>query len=483
MAKRALLINPPTGLYIREDRCQAPLKGMAATTARPPLDLAYMAATMESAGVECRIKDYPVQGGGWAEFGQELREFKPDLLFISVTSFTIQDDLVACRAAKDALGDAVTTVAKGAHISVMARETLEKNPALDIAIMGEYELAAKEIALATDLRKVYGLSFRDRATGSIVTTEARRFLETLDILPFPARHLLDNKMYLRPDTGQMQTTVQTCRGCGANCIFCHSGTVYGKKVRVRSPRNVVDELEQCVRVHKIKDFFFRADTFTWNRPWVMEVCQGILDRKLDIRWVCNSRVDTIDAERLAIMKKAGCHGVAFGIESGVQEILNKIKKGTTLEKAREAVALSKASGMKTLLYFVMGLPWETEADVRKSIDFALELGGDFVEFHLAIPFPGTELHDIAQRDKLYAEESLAGYDYSRTPLKTYYLSGEQLLKLRREAFRRIYFHPASILRIMKTIILGLRSPSQLWYTLKFGASKMASLVLSREENR
>jgi len=481
--KRALLINPPTGLYIREDRCQAPLKGMAATMARPPLDLAYMAATMESAAVECRIRDYPVEGGSWAEFGKELREWKPDLLFISVTSFTIHDDLVACRAAKDALGDAVLTVAKGAHVSVMARDTLEKSPALDIAIMGEYELAAKEIATKPDLRKIYGLSFRDRKTGEIVTTEPRRFLETLDILPFPARHLIKNNLYLRPDTGEMQTTVQTCRGCGGNCIFCLSHTVYGSKVRVRSPRNVVDELEQCVRVHKIKDFFFRADTFTWNRPWVMDVCQGIIERKLNIKWVCNSRVDTVDAERLEMMKKAGCHGVAFGIESGVQEMLNKMKKGTTLEKAREAVKLCKASGMKTLLYFVMGLPWDTEATVRKSIDFALELGGDFVEFHLAIPFPGTELHDIAQRDKLYAEESLAGYDYSRSPLKTYYLSAEQLLKLRREAFRRIYFHPASILRIMKTIILGLRSPSQLWYTLKFGASKMASLVLSREENR
>ena len=483
MVKRALLINPPTGLFIREDRCQAPLKGMAATMARPPLDLAYMAATMESTGVECRIRDYPVEGGSWADFGRELREWKPDLLFISVTSFTIQDDLVACRAAKDALGDAVLTVAKGAHVSVKARETLEANPALDIAIQGEYELAAQEIATQPDLRRIFGISFRDRVSGQIITNEPRRFLDDLDILPYPARHLIENGLYQRPDTGEMQTTVQTCRGCPANCIFCLSSTVYGHKIRIRSPKNVVGELEECVKKYGIRDFFFRADTFTWNRSWVIELCQEIIDRNLGIKWVCNSRVDTIDAERLAIMKRAGCHGVAFGVESGSQDMLNKMKKGTTLEKAREAVKLSKAGGMKTLLYFVMGLPWETESEVRKSIDFALELGGDFVEFHLAIPFPGTELHDIAQRDKLYAQESLAGYDYSRSPLKTYYLSAEQLLKLRREAFRRIYFHPASILRILKTIIVGIRSPSQLWHTLKFGASKMASLVLSREENR
>src|SRR5690242_20079228 len=118
--KRALLINPPTGLYIREDRCQAPLRGMAATMARPPLDLMYMAATMEQAGVECRIKDYPVIGGSWSDFRAELESFRPDALIISVTSFTIHDDLIACEKAKETLGDSITTIAKGAHVSVKA---------------------------------------------------------------------------------------------------------------------------------------------------------------------------------------------------------------------------------------------------------------------------------------------------------------------------------------------------------------------------
>lgn len=483
MTRRALLINPPTGLYIREDRCQAPLKGMAATSARPPLDLMYMAAAMEQAGVECKIIDYPVKGDGWPEFKAELTTFKPDFLFISVTSFTINDDLIACATAKEILGDAVTTVAKGAHVSVKARDVLAENPAVDVAIQGEYELIAKELTQVSDYREIPGISFRERKTGEIVSTAVRPYLTDLDQLPYPARHLIDNTVYQRPDTGEMQATVQTSRGCPAACIYCLAPTVYGSKIRVRSPKNVVGELKECVEQYGIRDFFFRADTFTWNKKWVLDLCQAINDEKLDIRWVCNSRVDTIDAERLIAMKKAGCHGIAFGIESGVQDMLNKMKKGTTVEKNRAAVKLCKEHGMKTLLYMIMGLPWETEQDIQTSVDFAVELGGDFVEFHTAIPFPGTELYDIAQRDHLYDNEDLSGFNYTRSPLRTYTLSSKQLHELRRKAFMRVYLNPGSMFRIAKTIIAGARTPAQLWRTLTFGTQKMAALILARDEGR
>ena len=481
MVKKALLINPPTGLYVREDRCQAPLKGMAVTMARPPLDLAYMASSLESAGVECRIKDYPVQGGNWDTFIAELKDFRPDMLIISVTSFTIHDDLLACGVAKKELGREIITIAKGAHVSVRAAETVDKNPDLDIAIRGEYEIAVKEIATASDLSAVRGLAYRDRNTGKVVMTAERPFLDNLDLLPYPARHLMANEMYRRPDTNTVQTTIQTNRGCPSRCVFCLAPTVYGAKIRLRTPANVVGELKECVEKYGIRDFFFRADTFTLNRAWVIELCEMISRELPGIRWLCNSRVDTIDAERLEAMKKAGCDGVAFGIESGSQEILQKMKKGITLEKAREAIKLCHDHKMTTLLYFVMGLPWETEEDVRKSVDFAVELGGDLVEFHLAIPFPGTELYEIVMRDGLLVNDDLEGFNYSRSPLKTYTLSPEQLLKLRRWANRRLYLNPGSLWRIARTVIRGIKSPSQLWHTMKFGSVKMFNIIFGRGE--
>jgi radical SAM superfamily enzyme YgiQ (UPF0313 family) len=481
MVKKALLINPPTGLYIREDRCQAPLKGMAVTMSRPPLDLAYMAATLQSVGVECKIRDYPVQGGNWKTFSADLQEFHPDMLIISVTSFTIHDDLLACAIAKRELGIGIITIAKGAHVSVRAGETVEKNPELDIAIRGEYELAVKEIAQTEDWSGVRGLAYRDRKAGEVIITADRPFLDDLDQLPFPARNLLDNEKYRRPDTNTMQTTIQTNRGCPSRCVFCLAPTVYGAKIRLRSPANVVAELRECVEKYGITDFFFRADTFTLNKAWVIELCTMIADQLPGIRWLCNSRVDTIDAERLEIMKKAGCDGVAFGIESGSQEILDKMKKGISLEKAREAVRLCHEHKMTILLYFVMGLPWETEEHVKKSVEFAVDLGGDLVEFHLAVPFPGTELYEIVMRDGLLVNDDLAGFNYSRSPLRTYTLSPEQLLKLRKWANRRLYLNPGSLWRITMTVLRGIKSPSQLWYTVKFGSVKMFNIIFGRGE--
>ncbi|MEK7765829.1 MAG: radical SAM protein, partial [bacterium] len=418
----------------------------------------------------------------WPELTKELTDFQPDFLFISVTSFTIHDDLVACQLAKELLGAGIRTVAKGAHVAVKAREVLAECPHLDVAISGEYELAAGELAAQADWRQVLGITFRDPRTGEIVTTPARPFLAELDRIPFPARHLLDNALYQRPDTGKPQTTVQTSRGCPAACIFCLAPTVYGSKIRVRTPANVVAELKACAEQLGIRDFFFRADTFTWNKQWVLDLCRAIVEEKLDIRWVCNSRVDTIDDERLEWMKKAGCHGIAFGVESGVQEALNRMKKGSTVEKNRAAVALCKKHGMMTLLYFIVGLPWDTAEEIRRSIDFAVELGGDLVEFHTAIPFPGTELYDIARRDRLYDEE-LDGYNYTRSPLRTYHLTSKQLLALRREANRRLYLTPATFLRMGKLILQGARSPRQLWKTISFGTTKLANLVLAKEEAR
>ncbi len=480
MIGRALLVNPPTGLYIREDRCQAPLKGMAATMARPPLDLAYMAACLEEAGVECRIRDYPVEKGTWGDFESDLRAFSPHMLVISVTSFTIAQDMRACALAKAGLGDKIVTVAKGAEVSVRAGELLERWPELDVAIRGEYEIAARDLAVNEDWESVPGITFRRVSGGPVQATPDRPFFQELDQIPFPSRHLINNGLYRRPDTGTPQTTVQTSRGCPGKCIFCLAPSVYGTKIRMRSPGNVARELSDCVRRFGIRDFFFRADTFTWSKSWVVELCREIVDRNLDIAWVCNSRVDTIDRDRLEWMKKAGCHGIAFGIESGSQASLDRMGKGITIEKSMEAVRLTRASGIKTLLYFVVGFPWETEEDIRQTADFAVKLGGDLVEFHTAIPFPGTPMEELARKEGLLDGGSLDGRDYTMAPLRTKTVTADRLRRLRRNAFLRVYGNPRMLGRVALALARDYRGPRQLFRALAFGLRKLADLIFPRD---
>jgi radical SAM superfamily enzyme YgiQ (UPF0313 family) len=471
--QRALFIVPPTGLFYRDDRCQVSLAGVS-NAPRPPLDLGYMSAILEQHGHTCRMIDYPVENSTWEDVADDIRDFAPTMLFIYTTITSVHNDLKACRIAKE-IDPGIITIAKGGDTTVQPRERLCMSEHLDIAIFGEPELTALEIAEGKDLKDINGICYREN--GVILKNPRRAFIDDLDILPFPSRHLLDQSRYLRPDTGEVQTTIQTGRGCPAKCIYCLSTVVAGAQMRLRSPGNVVDELEHCVNDYGIRNFFFRADTFSWDKEWVIQVCSEIINRKLDIQWVANNRVNTIDEERLIWMKKAGCWLVSFGIESGNQHILDMTQKGITLEESREAVRLAKKCGLKTFLTFMIGMPWEDRKTVMDTLDFARELDGDFFEVILPFPFPGTKYHEIAKKEGLILEGAYdTFYDHFKPVVRTLHLSADELEGLKKKSFWYLYARP----KYIKKIISLCDSPRAFRNYLSYGASKMkAHFVGSR----
>jgi radical SAM superfamily enzyme YgiQ (UPF0313 family) len=457
--KRALLVNPPTGKYIRDDRCQGPVEALTAQPPRAPMDLAYMAASLEHLGVVCIVRDYPMENVSWDGFKSDLKEFNPDFLIISTTTPTLEFDMKACTLAKKR-NKAVVTIAKGAQIVEEAKEVLKRYPDLDIGINGEYEFAVQEI-VSHDLSTVKGITYRKG--DEICQTEERPRLEDLDKLPLPARHLLKNELYTAPDTGKPIAFILTGRGCPCRCIYCAVCVASGHKLYVRSVDSVLKEIEQCYDKFGIREFFFRSDTFTWYEDWVVELCKGIVKRKFKIRWGTNSRVSTISEKRIAWMKKAGCYVIGFGIESGNQEMLNKMKKGITLDQARKAIELCRKYKIKSYTLFMFGLPWETKETAEDTIRFAKELNGDFADFMIAYPLPGTEFYDIAKRDKLF-KGRLSGFDYAHPVTHSYHLSTEEIIKFRDRAIREFYLRPGYI---MKTI-LGIRSPRVFVSYIKHG---------------
>lgn len=445
--KRALLINPPTGQYIRDDRCQVPVKGLSSSL-RMPLDLAYMAAALESVGVECLIRDYPAVGGSADLFFADLETFRPEALFVSATTPTLERDLAICRQAKD-LYPALLIVIKGAQFTVEAKQILPENRFLDVAIKNECELAAREIGEGKSLAAISGLAYRQGAM--ILETAARPYLENLDELPFPARHLLNNALYVRPDTLEPQTSILASRGCPRGCMFCLVGTVSGTKVNSRSPESIIQEMKECLIKYKINNFYFRADTFTWNREWVSALCQRIIKAKMKVYWVCNSRVDTVDRALLEEMKSAGCWMIGFGVESGDQGMLDEMGKGATLAQTRVAVQWCRDSGIKTYLFFIYGLPGETAGSLDKTLRFALALDGDFAEFHQAYPFPGTKFHDFALEKGLFRRQGLPGKDVFNSPATSFTLTREELESFGKRAKRRFYSRGKFIWRRIKEI--------------------------------
>ncbi len=464
---KALLINPPTGKYMRDDRCQAPVESMTAQPARAPMDLAYMAGALELSGLICRIVDYPMENLKWIDFEKYLNEFNPDYLIISTTTPTLEYDMHSCVLAKKHNKNTVT-IAKGAHIVEYSETVLKDHPDLDIAVWGEYEFAVQEI-VSSDWSKVKGISYR--LNGKIYRNKERPRLEDLDKLPMPARHLLNNKLYKAPDTGRPIAYILTGRGCPYHCIYCAVSVASGYKLFKRSVESVIKEIEECYYKFNIKDFFFRSDTFTLDEKWVVNFCRQIADKQLNIRWGTNSRVDTINEERLKWMKKAGCYVIGFGIESGNQEMLDKMKKKITLDQARKAVKMCKKYRVQTYLLFMFGLPWETGETAEDTIRFSRELNGDFADFNIAYPLPGTEFYKIAQKEKLF-EGSLTGYDYGNPVVKTNSLTTDELIKIRNRAIREFYFRPSYIIKT----VFRIKSPAVLFSYFSKGMNLLVKLI-------
>ncbi|MFH1741404.1 MAG: radical SAM protein [bacterium] len=471
MWTKALLIVPPTGKYIREERCQTPLDEMHTIALRPPMDLLYMAGALEKKGVVCQIRDYPAIEVSWDSFRRDIVDFQPDALVLSITTPTLSEDLIAARIAKE-INPAIITISKGAHFSQLDLEALEQHPRLDIAIRGEYEETICDLAAEEPLSEIPGITHR--ADGQPVRTPDRPFIADLDRIPFPARHLIDNRLYFRPDTGALQATIVTSRGCPYPCVFCLAGHVAGKKARVRSPENVIAEIRECIDRHGIRDFLFRSDLFTANRKWVLDLCAAIRELGVTISWSCNSRVDTIDEEILDAMKAAGCWLIAFGVESGSPALLEKMRKATNLDVAEQSLRLCRKAGIKSSIYFVIGLPWETRETFEESVRFAKRIDPDFLEVFFGYPFYGTEFYSVAVQEGLLKEGELPLQGYNHPSLPTLSMSMEELAGLRTEFLRSFYVRPGFILRTL----LNTRSPKILKNYLVYGWRQMKDLLIS-----
>lgn len=446
--KIALLINPPTGLYDRYERCQSPVEFESVKMVRPPLDLMYLASILERNGIKVIIRDYPAEGNNCAIFIKDIKRICPDLILASSTLSTYSKDCYFLKIAKE-IDNSIVTVLKGVFPG-KGEQILLQHPDVDLIIREESESTLEEFIQNKSLDEIKGLTYRDNNT--VRSNESRDRLLDLDSLPSPARHLTNNDLYRMPDNGKRMGLVLASKGCPFECIFCLAPIVDGKKVRLRSPLSLVNEIKECIGKYKISDFWFRADSFTINKKWVIEICKQIIDEKLKIRWATNSRVDNVDEEMLAILKQAGCFALGFGIESGNEETLRKIKKNITKQQVKYAVNLCKRFGIQTYLFFIIGFPWEDKSHIKDTIEFAKELNGDVFNFSLATPFPGTELLNEAKALGLLNDKiDQANFNYVNPSIDTLYIKKDRLLDIEKTAYRQIALRPSYIVKHFRNI--------------------------------
>lgn len=442
--KRILLIYPPSPVLNREDRCQQPTKELLVIPPLPPTDLMYLAAVAEKAGLEAKIMDYS-QGG---DYEKDLKEFKPDYLLINIATPTLEHDLDAVKIAKQICPN-IKTIAKGAAFLTFGLAILEEHKDLDIGILGEAEETLREILEGKSMPKVLGIYYRDDLL--IKFTGQRPFIEDLDSIPFPARHLVDNSIYRRPDNNKVQATIKVSRGCPFHCFFCLATPVSGAKVRRRSVQNILEEIKECVEKYNITNFLFWSDIFNLDRKWVFELCQAIIDSGLKITWSANTRADTADLEMAQKMYESGCRLVSIGVESGSQYMLDKMGKKITLDDIRNTVKIFKKAKIRIYNYFVIGLPWESEETVEDTIRFAIELDSDFISFYTATPLPGSTFYSYAREHNLFDKDTSFANAYYYPAVNTHYLSKDRIFELHKSAIRRFYLRPFYILKMLSRI--------------------------------
>mgnify|MGYP001446353125 CR=1 FL=1 len=359
----------------------------------PPLGITYVAAAFESAGAEVRILDYIVGCYTPENLRAQLDRFRPDV--VGSTSVTLNfPGAAAIVAEAKRHRPSLITLMGGPHVSFAAAGTLDAYPEIDLIVRGEGEQTIAELMAKgmdpASWEEIRGLTFH--RGGSIIETDARPFIEDLDTLPLPARHLLPLSRY---QALGYPISIITSRGCPYSCIFCLGRRMVGNKVRQRSAQLVVDEIEQIL-AYGINRINVADDLFVSHRGKVREVCEEILRRDLRFDWSAFARVNTVDRETLKLMRKAGCDSVSFGVESGNPEMLKRIGKGITLEQVREAVSLCREVGIIAHTSFIAGLPGETSETLRETDEFAASLGSLY-GYHYLAPFPGTTIRDEVEK--------------------------------------------------------------------------------------
>jgi len=448
--KKILFVIPPSGLYRRDDRCQSKVEDQTVRIIFPPIDLTLLAAIARQNNLQAKIIDFPAESAKPQDIKKIIEDFKPDIIFVDTTAATLWKDLDFISVVKKILPQTFT-IAKGETLHYFYKEIFENCPDLDLVIGGEPEESFEKLIRGVEWNVIKGLIFRSDSDKSLINTGLPEPIENLDTLPFPARDLLNNSLYRSPETDNALTIIHANRGCPARCIFCPAGKISDFKIRYRSPDNIISEIKECVEKFGIREFLFHGDTFTMKKRWVIDLCKKIVDENLKIRWGCNSRTDTFDEERAEWMKKAGCWVVAFGVESGSQEILDKMQKGARLESAITAVNICKKVGLRSHAFYIIGLPWETKKTLNDTLKFAKKLDTDFFDFNIAYPLPGTELYEMAKKEKLLIrdENPFEKGGYAQASLRTYTLDPHFLTLYRRKILLTLYCRPGYIYRTLK----------------------------------
>lgn len=450
-----VLINPPLTL---EDRYGNDMKHFGAVS--EPLGLAYIAGYLESLKIPVRIIDSQAEGMSMAEVVASILSGDEGIIGISMLTPAFGVVKALCSQIKlNCPGRRI--VLGGPHCTVLPERTLEEIPETDIVCIGEGEVTLSEIAQLDDtsfLSGVKGICFRAR--DALVRTDSRPPVQDLDQIPPPARHLLPMKKYhltaSRVSGSGYCPTILVARGCPFSCTFC--SRTFGRTFRSHSINRILSEIQALIDTYQISQLNIEADTLTVNKKFIKALCNGLIESGISrqIRWTCESRVDTIDKELLKLMHEAGCWQISYGVETGSQRLLDSINKSISLEQIEQIFRMTKNAHISIRGFFMLGLPGENLEESQATIDFAKKLNPLWAQFTVTIPYPGTKMYeDLDLQGKIRTHDwsrynTWSGWQGSQDiPFVPDGRTVDELLALQKRALREFYLRPIVAVQFLK----------------------------------
>ena len=439
----------------------------------PPIGLGYLAEAVRKKHkvevLDCLKEKMPLEK--LVDYVAEKKFDLVGILFFTMNYYQVKE---AAQKIRQKL-PSVKIVVGGPHPSAMPKQTLGEMPEIDFAFAGEAEIgfpmlldALENKKALSEFKKIPSLAWRNKKE---ILINEKKCVENLDLLGFPAWDLLKPETYPHAPHGSFcrqfpVAPIIITRGCPYSCTFCAGHVVSGKRLRYRSVKHVISEIRYLVKKHGIREIHIEDDNFTFNRNFVEEFCNSIIEEKLGITWACPNgmRLDTLDSELLALMKKSGLYSVSVGIESGSDRVLKLAKKSLTTEKIREKVSLIHEAGMNVIGFIIIGFPYETKDDIEKTIDFICELPLNRVAISCLQPFPGSEIYrDLISKGEIkdVSWETCFLFKATYAPKG---ISLEELKKLRQKALKKFYFRP----KVMLSLVSEIKSPKQFYFVFKRG---------------
>lgn len=408
----------------------------------PPLELMYVASIAKSwKKADCILIDAVAESLGPDKVIKRLKVYQPRLLVFMAGIETFADDMRVMSLIKSNLAH-LKIAAIGYLPSISPKKTLEENPVLDYIIRDEPELSFSELydclennSFPADLP---GTAYRDN--GTIHIGRKRERIKDLDMLPFPDRGLLQQRLYNEFLLKRPFTTIQTSRGCPFECGFCIS--TYGREIVYRSIDNVYREIEEAVLRYKIKTIRFMDDTFTLNKSRLLELCGLVLKRNLRFKWSCLSRVDTLDEEMLGLMRKSGCRRIYLGIETASERLLKLYRKGYGPDIIKSQVKLIKKRHIEAVGFFIVGGPQSRE-EFKQDVYLAKEIDLDYIVVEKLTPYPGTDIYEKAKD----------------------FISQEEAIRWEKNFYRAFYLRPGYAFRRMSRLVFNFKDTVSGWKSL------------------